>query len=254
VLKRIEEQLATEAMSPVVQQALQQLLNLVEHLVADKQAAIEEVQRLPKIREFLENFDVQISRGSLSNILTNAAGAFEGEVRDVVLAGLASTLYQQTDDTAARVAGQFWHTHILCNPFYTAYFTRPHKDRLTVLAVLQNQTSLRFRFNAWTRELLERWQTPQKWRDRVAALGDDVEFEAAALRELLDSWFGEGAGGASRDDLEQAGASRRNRWCLRRDPIIEWQKTEEVGPWPVARAPGTLLVSVALTISKGRRG
>jgi hypothetical protein len=344
VLKHIEEQLATEVMSPVVQQALQELLNLVENLVADKQAAIAEVQRLrqqledkkkakttasqagdqpntnhsseqsrrnrqppparpaedrrtfkelmvheeiecpvdrqqlppdaqrcadervviqniriepcnicfrrhvyyspaeqtyyrgplpagfgpgdfgpelqalilalkycgnmsePKIREFLENFDVQISSGSLSNILTDTADAFEEEVQDLVLAGLGSTCYQQTDDTAARVAGQFWHTHILCNPFYTAYFTRPHKDRLTVLAVLQNQTSLRFRFNAWTRELLERWQTPQKWRDRVAALGDDVEFEAVALRELLDSWFGQGAGGASRDDLEQAAA------------------------------------------------
>jgi len=344
VLTRIEEQLATEAMSPVVQQALQELLNLVEHLVADNQAALAEVERLrhqledkkkpktttsqaggqshtnhsseqprrnrqppparraedrrtfkeltvheeiecpvdpqqlppdaqrcdderviiqnirieprnicfrrhvyysaaeqkyyrgplpagfgpgdfgpelqalilalkycgnmsePKIREFLENFEVQISSGSLSNILTDTADAFEGEVQDLVLAGLGSTCYQQTDDTAARVAGQFWHTHILCNPFYTAYFTRPHKDRLTVLAVLQNQTSLRFRFNAWTRELLERWQTPQKWRDRVAALGDDVELDAVALRALLDSWFGEGAGGASRDDLEQAAA------------------------------------------------
>jgi phage terminase small subunit len=346
VLKHIEEQLATEALSPVVQQALQDLLNLVEHLVADKQAALAEVQRLrqqledkkkakttasqtdgqantnhsseqprrnrqppatrpaddrrtfkdlpvheeiecpvdpqqlppdaqrcdderviiqnirieprnicfcrhvyysaaeqqyyrgplpagfgpgdfgpelqalilalkycgnmsePKIREFLENFDVQISSGSLSNILTNTAEAFAEEVRELVLAGLDSTCYQQTDDTAARVAGQFWHTHILCNPFYTAYFTHPHKDRLTVLAVLQLQSpsSLRFRFNAWTRELLERWEAPQKWRDRVAALGDDVEFESAALQELLDSWFGEGAGGAARDDLEQAAA------------------------------------------------
>src|SRR4030066_1784583 len=46
VLKRIEEQLATEAMSPVVQQALQALLNLVEHWVADQQTALAEVQRL----------------------------------------------------------------------------------------------------------------------------------------------------------------------------------------------------------------
>ena len=226
VLKHIEEQLATEALSPVVQQALQDLLNLVEHLVADKQAALAEVQRLrqqledkkkakttasqtggqantnhsseqprrnrqppatrpaddrrtfkdlpvheeiecpvdpqqlppdaqrcdderviiqnirieprnicfcrhvyysaaeqqyyrgplpagfgpgdfgpelqalilalkycgnmsePKIREFLENFDVQISSGSLSNIFTNTAEAFAEEVRELVLAGL----------------------------------------------------------------------------------------------------------------------------------------------------------------------
>jgi hypothetical protein len=51
----------------------------------------------------------------------------------IVQSGLASTAYQQTDDTSARVKGQFWHTHILCNPYYAAYFMQPHKDRLTLL-------------------------------------------------------------------------------------------------------------------------
>ena len=90
----------------------------------------------PKIGEFLENFDVQVSAGSISNILTNSATDFEQEYHDVLVAGLSSTTYQQTDDTSARVKGEFWHTHILCNPFYTLYSTRPHKDRLAVLGVL----------------------------------------------------------------------------------------------------------------------
>jgi len=109
----------------------------------------------PKIREFLENFDVQISAGSVSNILTKTADAFEQEFDDLVNAGLASTRYQQTDDTSARVAGQFWHTHILCNPFYAAYFTRPRKDRLTVLEVLQNTNNLRFQLSQETLRLLQ---------------------------------------------------------------------------------------------------
>ena len=58
----------------------------------------------PKIREFLENFDLQISAGSVSNILTKTADSFEQEFDDIVRAGLASTPYQQTDDTSARVA------------------------------------------------------------------------------------------------------------------------------------------------------
>jgi len=44
----------------------------------------------PKIREFLENFDVQISAGSVSNILTKTADAFAHEFDDIVHAGLAS--------------------------------------------------------------------------------------------------------------------------------------------------------------------
>ena len=109
----------------------------------------------PKIREFLENFDVQVSAGSLSNILTNTAAAFEQEYHGLLTAGLSSTPYQQTDDTSARVRGESWHTHILCNPFYTAYSTRSSKDCLAVLSVMQNTDDLRFRFNAETLELLQ---------------------------------------------------------------------------------------------------
>ena len=98
----------------------------------------------PKIGEFLENFDVQVSAGSLSNILTKSAKLFEQEYDDLLTAGLSSTPYQQTDDTSARVNGDFWNTHILCNPFYTFYSTRPGKDRLTVLKVLQTRTSCAF--------------------------------------------------------------------------------------------------------------
>jgi hypothetical protein len=146
----------------------------------------------PKIGEFLANFAVQVSAGSLSNILTNTAAVFEPEYQDVLTAGLLSTPYQQTDDTSARVRGQLWHTHILCNPFYTLYSTRPSKDRLAVLSVLQNTDDLRFRWNAETLRLLrEELPIPVKWQASLAALGADVEFDAGTWKTLLDGWFGE---------------------------------------------------------------
>ncbi|MHC4406432.1 MAG: IS66 family transposase [Planctomycetota bacterium] len=160
----------------------------------------------PKIHEFLQNFDVSISAGSLSNILTGTAESFEDEYHALLLAGLQSTPYQQTDDTSARVAGEFWHTHILCNPYYTGYFTRPHKNRLTLLEVLQHQTSLQFRFNGETQKLLEQLKVPKKWQDRVALLGEDVELDAEGLHRLLNGWFGEGRGGPTRSHIEQAAA------------------------------------------------
>ncbi len=145
----------------------------------------------PKIGEFLENFDVQVSAGSISNILTNTAKDFEPDYHDVLVAGLSSTSYQQTDDTSARVKGQFWHTHILCNPFYTLYSTRPHKDRLAVLKVLQNTDELRFRFGHETLDLLQtEFSIPQKWHHKLESL-DEVIFAASDLKTLLDDWFGE---------------------------------------------------------------
>jgi hypothetical protein len=146
----------------------------------------------PKIGEFLQNFDVQISAGSLSNILTNTAASFEDEFHGLFTAGLASTSYQQTDDTSARVAGKFWHTHIVCNPYYTAFFTRPRKDRLTVLEVLQNTSDPRFRLGEKTLQLLRsEFDIPRKWRLALEQLGE-VELDKASLAALLDDWFGAG--------------------------------------------------------------
>jgi len=146
----------------------------------------------PKIGEFLQNFDVQISAGSLSNILTNTASLFEDEFHDLFTAGLGSTSYQQTDDTSARVAGKFWHTHIVCNPYYTAFFTRPRKDRLTVLEILQNTSDPRFRLGEKTLQLLRaEFDIPRKWRLALEQLGE-VELDKASLTALLDDWFGAG--------------------------------------------------------------
>ena len=145
----------------------------------------------PKIGEFLENFDVQVSAGSLSNILTKSAKLFEQEYDDLLIAGLSSTPYQQTDDTSARVKGEFWNTHILCNPFYTFYSTRPGKDRLTVLKVLQNTETLQFRFGEATCQLLQdEFSLPQKWSEAIAALGE-VEVSETTLKLLLEGWFGQ---------------------------------------------------------------
>ena len=144
----------------------------------------------PKIRELLENFDVRISAGSVSKILTNTANEFTAELDEMVRAGLESTAYQQTDDTSARVAGKFWHTHILCNPYYTAYFTKPHKDRLSVLEVLQNTEDLKFLLNSDTLRLLEQeFNLPKKWHEQLVALGEQT-YDRGSLKQLLDDWFG----------------------------------------------------------------
>ena len=186
----------------------------------------------PKIGEFLENFDVQISAGSLSHILTDTAASFEPEYAAVLMAGLGSTPYQQTDDTSARVAGQSWHTHVLCNPFYTWYSTRAGKDRLTVLAVLQNRAEPRFRFNEQTLALLrDEFAIPGKWQARLASWveerGGDVEFDAAGLKSLWDDWF-DGGCQQTRTAIEQAAAivAYRRQTSV---PVIEVLVCDDAG-------------------------
>lgn len=101
----------------------------------------------PKIGEILHNLNIRISCGTISNILIKKKDIFHQEKEDIVAAGLHSTPYQQIDDTGARVDGQNYHTHILCNPWYTAYFTTEKKDRLTIIELLQNGSELKYCLN-----------------------------------------------------------------------------------------------------------
>jgi len=56
---------------------------------------------------------------------------------DIFLAGVLSTHHQRIDDTSSRVREQNHYAQILYNPYYTAYFTTPRKDRLTILDILR---------------------------------------------------------------------------------------------------------------------
>jgi regulator of replication initiation timing len=125
----------------------------------------------PKIGEFLENFQIQVSSGSLSNILTKTVRQFEEVYDQIFQAGVTSTCYQQTDDTSARVGGKSWNTHILCNPYYTYFSTRPGKDRLSFLAFLQHTPNAQFLFDDQTLKLLAaEFGVPATWRKGIAEL------------------------------------------------------------------------------------
>lgn len=118
----------------------------------------------PKILEFLENVGIRISKGEISNWLTLERERFHTEKDAVYEAGLASSPYQHVDDTQTRVNGQNQHCHVICNPVYTAYHTRPNKDRLSVLDVLRNGRQRIFRLNA---EALGYLESQLKWSKAI---------------------------------------------------------------------------------------
>ena len=118
----------------------------------------------PKILEFLENVGIRISKGEISNWLIQERESFHAEKDAVYEAGLASSPYQQTDDTLTRVDGQNHHCHVVCNPVYTSYHTRASKERLSVLDVLRNGRQRIFRLNE---EALGYMESQLKWSKAV---------------------------------------------------------------------------------------
>jgi len=116
----------------------------------------------PAIHTFLDNFGILISKSTISRFLTKDLDMFHKEYDEIIKAGLSSARYQQIDDTGARVNGVQYHTHILCNEFYTAFLTRPHKDRLTVLEILFCDHEMKFTFDSASFTLMKTFKVPQK--------------------------------------------------------------------------------------------
>jgi hypothetical protein len=148
----------------------------------------------PKIVEFLENMGILISAGQVSNLLIKKQDHWHAEKKAVYVAGLQSTTWQHIDDTATRVNGENQHCHIVCNPLYSAYFTRPRKDRLTVIDILANRFETQFLLTEQTVKWLQTFATPQ-WAQAVIThwpqgtvlsypeLADLVQTELGGLNE-----------------------------------------------------------------------
>ncbi|MFH1628975.1 MAG: transposase [Pseudomonadota bacterium] len=102
----------------------------------------------PRILDLLEDADITLSAGQLSNFLIKNHDGFHKEKDALYEAGLMSTPWHHIDDTSTRVNGQNQYCQILCNPLYTAYFTTPNKSRLTVIDVLRNFSDRTFLLNS----------------------------------------------------------------------------------------------------------
>lgn len=120
----------------------------------------------PKILEFLTQFGVSISTGQISNLLVKEQEPWHAEKEAVWRTGLESSHWQHMDDTATRVDGENQHCHILCNPYYTAYFTRSGKDRLTLIHLLQGTERVQLLLNQETFGWLDLFETPL-WAQRL---------------------------------------------------------------------------------------
>jgi prefoldin subunit 5 len=142
-----------------------------------------------KIHDFLENAGIFISPATISRILTKNLEAFHQEKADIFEAGLKSTRYQQIDDTGAKVNGQNQYVEIFCNPFYTAYFTIPSKDRLSILDILQGNKPRSYFFNEEAFTLLESFGLSNKIISKMRDNALDKVLDEKQLQHLINGIF-----------------------------------------------------------------
>jgi len=160
----------------------------------------------PKIQELLENCGIQISQATISRILTNDETGFNQEKKDIFRAALESTPYHQIDDTTVRVNGNNQYSQILCNPYYTAFFTVPRKDRLTILDLLLCGRERTYRFDLKAFCLMSDFKVAKKVTDQLLNLTEDKEISEAEMQALLKKVFKNGKGKNTKTRIMEAAA------------------------------------------------
>ncbi len=169
----------------------------------------------PKILALLHHSGIQISAGEVSNLVIKGHAPFHQEQDAVFEAGLRSSPWQQTDDTATRVNGQNQHCHIIDNPRHTTYLTVPGKDRLSVIDVVRNGQPRVFRYTEDAEVWLEAAKVSQVTRTTLTHLPRDQDLDEATLTQWLETYL-PGLGGQTRrlvvDALAVAAYQAQMEW------------------------------------------
>lgn len=117
---------------------------------------------MPKIGDFLRMHGIAISNGSVSNILLENGETLKSEQLAIHQTGSELGLYGTTDTTASRFNGVNYNTHVFGNEAYTAYFTKPHKDRQTIVDLIRFDAPRTYLLNEDTFKLYEYLKIPAK--------------------------------------------------------------------------------------------
>ena len=146
-----------------------------------------------KLLGLLQGMGIEISSGSLQNILAENPEKWISEKQDIIKSGL-SDKYTQTDTTGAKVAGKLWHTHILCSENFMSFSTLQGKGRKYLLHALQGEQTdgLKFVYNDTTEKYLNHFKISVSYKKQLKAIFKDkdtiteLEFKCITAQMIPD--------------------------------------------------------------------
>jgi hypothetical protein len=124
-----------------------------------------------KLLGLFRGIGIEISAGSLQNILSENKDTWIKEKQDLIKSGLQDS-YTQTDTTGAKVAGKLWHTHILCSNNFMSFSTLKGKGRKHLLYALQGEpeSGLSFVYNKTTKKYLDYFKISELHKKQLSSI------------------------------------------------------------------------------------
>lgn len=92
-----------------------------------------------RINDLLIHLGIPISKGSISNMLTQSEWV-EAEQKALLKASLQASPYVQLDSTKSKQAGVGLHTQIISGQYFSLFYTLQGRSRMDVYAALQGQS------------------------------------------------------------------------------------------------------------------
>lgn len=103
---------------------------------------------LKTILDLFESSGIEITIGTLSNMVLSVGESLSSEREEIHQSGIAHGLYTSSDTTLDRYNGANHHAHIFCNQWFTTYYTRSSKDRQTIVDLLRCEKERMYLLNA----------------------------------------------------------------------------------------------------------
>lgn len=89
-----------------------------------------------KIVNMLSDWKIEISEGTVSNILNEPSNVFAEDLLSARSAALKRCSQVHIDDSGAKFNGLAYHTFVVSNKFYTSYATGPEKNRWSAVGAI----------------------------------------------------------------------------------------------------------------------
>jgi len=138
-----------------------------------------------KILTWLGQIGIDISVGTISNMLIKRHEIFHQEEADSYEASLAGSPWQHIDDTGTRVNGENHYCHIVDSPLATHYQTTVTKSRLNVIDVLRNGRERAFRWNDEAFQLMKTLRVPKYALKELQELVPNQNYDEAFMKQWL---------------------------------------------------------------------
>jgi len=141
---------------------------------------------IEQVGDFLRMNGVSICDGTISNIVLGEGEILKSEYEQIHRTGVEIGLFNQTDTTGARVNGVNYNSHVFGNEYYTAYFTRRHKDRQTVLDLLRSEQPRAYLLNEETLAIYAYLKIPKKVTQLLDSLISPKAFDQQCFINKLE--------------------------------------------------------------------